>query len=118
MNSEKNDFREQAEARIVALLLGEASPFEEAAVQDLVKQDAGLAAFYEEMKKVLSLVQAASAKGGEAKEAVPRHSGSRMRGVSSSCGSSPNRYGLKRRSCGSRYGIGAGSYPSLWPPAW
>lgn len=70
MNAEApNDFREQAEARIVALLLGEASPFEEAAVQDLIKRDPGLSAYYEEMKKVLSLVQAASG-GGGAKDPV------------------------------------------------
>jgi len=73
MNTEApNDFREQAEARIVALLLGEASPFEEAAVQDLIKQDPGLSAYYEEMKKVLSLVQAASGKGGVTGPAGPQ----------------------------------------------
>lgn len=66
-----NDLREQAEARIVALLLGEASPFEEAAVQDLLKQDTGLAAFHEEMKQVLALVQAASVKTAENQSATP-----------------------------------------------
>ena len=62
MTTDPNDSREQTEARIVALLLGEASPFEQAALSDLLRQDATLAAFHDEMKHVLSLVQAASAK--------------------------------------------------------
>ena len=60
MNPERpTDPREQMEVRITALLLGEASAFEEAELLDAIKQDPQLAAYYEEMRRMVKQVEAA-----------------------------------------------------------
>ncbi len=58
MNSERpTDPREQMEVRITALLLGEASAFEEAELLDTIKNDPGLEAYYEEMRGMVSIIE-------------------------------------------------------------
>lgn len=52
-----NNPREQLEVRIVALLLGEASAFEAAELEAALAQDKELAAFHDEMKRTIGLVQ-------------------------------------------------------------
>lgn len=51
------DPRQELEARIVALLLGEASPFEEAQLLRLIEQDPRLAAFYRDMQITVGLLR-------------------------------------------------------------
>src|SRR5687767_15956145 len=57
---ENKQLREQLEVRIVALLLGEASDFERAELQELMAKDPELAAFHERMKGTIGLVHATS----------------------------------------------------------
>ena len=52
-----NNPREQMEVRIVAFLLGEASPFETAELEAALASDPQLAAFHDEMKRTIGLVQ-------------------------------------------------------------
>ena len=60
MNPERpNDPREQMEVRLTALLLGEASAFEEAELLEAIKHDPALAAYYEEMRVMVKQVEAA-----------------------------------------------------------
>jgi Mg-chelatase subunit ChlD len=51
------DPRTDLEARVVALLLGEASPFEEAQLLRIIEQDPELAAFYRDMQKTVGLLR-------------------------------------------------------------
>jgi Mg-chelatase subunit ChlD/anti-sigma factor RsiW len=58
MNDQRpTDPREQMEVRITALLLGEASPFEEAELLEAIKHDPALAAYYEEMRQMVKRVE-------------------------------------------------------------
>ena len=57
MNHSSPNPREQMEVRIVALLLGEASPFEAAEIQQAIAQDPALAAFHHQMKRTIGLVE-------------------------------------------------------------
>lgn len=58
MNSERpEDPREQMEVRITALLLGEASAFEEAELMEAIKNDPELEAFYQEMRGMIGIVE-------------------------------------------------------------
>ena len=43
------DFRDQVEARLVAMMLGEASAFDEEQIRELLKKDSELAKFHAEM---------------------------------------------------------------------
>ncbi|MCX8155316.1 MAG: von Willebrand factor type A domain-containing protein [Verrucomicrobiae bacterium] len=52
-----SDPRQDMEARIVALLLGEASPFEEAQLLQAIRRDPELAAFYRDMQKTVGLLR-------------------------------------------------------------
>ena len=52
--------REQLEARLVALILGEASPFEEAELLEILSRDPELATFYRKIMRTTGLVQKAS----------------------------------------------------------
>ena len=61
MNTDPNKKnREQMEIRIVALLLGESSPFETAEIQAAMQKDPQLAAFHDEMRRTIDLVGDAS----------------------------------------------------------
>ena len=51
--------REQLEARVVAMLLGEASPFEEEQLREQLKGDAALAKFCAEIGQTLPLLNEA-----------------------------------------------------------
>ena len=56
MNEEEmKQLREQMEVRIVALLLGEASAFETAEIEQAMQRDADLAAFHAEMRRTIDL---------------------------------------------------------------
>jgi Mg-chelatase subunit ChlD len=55
-----HETREQWEVRIVALLLGEASPFETAEVEQAMQDHPELAAFHDQMRRTVSLAQKAS----------------------------------------------------------
>lgn len=58
MNPERpTDPREQLEVRITALLLGEASAFEEAELLEAIQHDPALAAYYEEMRQMVKRVE-------------------------------------------------------------
>ncbi|MBI1178580.1 DUF3520 domain-containing protein [bacterium] len=58
MNPERpTDPREQMEVRITALLLGEASAFEEAELLEAIKADPELEAYYEDMRRMVKQVQ-------------------------------------------------------------
>lgn len=58
MNDQRpTDPREQLEVRITALLLGEASAFEEAELLDAIKHDPALAAYYEAMRQTVKRVE-------------------------------------------------------------
>lgn len=62
------DPREQMEVRIIALLLGEASAFEEAELLEAIKADPEIEAYYEEMRRTISAVEVATGStGGQAK---------------------------------------------------
>lgn len=73
MNPENSqNQREQMEVRLVALLLGEASPFEEAELVKAMLEDPSLAAYYKQMRATIGLVKEASKKSpGEAKPGAP-----------------------------------------------
>ncbi len=59
MNPERpTDPREQMEVRITALLLGEASAFEEAELLDAIKQNPQLASYYDEMRRMVNQIEA------------------------------------------------------------
>ena len=58
MSQENN--REQMEVRLVALLLGEASEFEQAQLRSAMEADPSLAAYFNELKNTTELVQSAS----------------------------------------------------------
>lgn len=74
-----NELREQLEVRIVALLMGEASAFEAAELERLMKDDPELAAFHTQMKRTLALVQDASKKPVPASVAPPKLSADRRK---------------------------------------
>ena len=60
MNPERpEDPREQMEVRITALLLGEASAFEEAELHEAIENDEELKAYYEAMRGTVNLVEEA-----------------------------------------------------------
>ena len=58
--NEEIDFRQQMEVRIIALLLGEASPFETAELEQAMQKDPELAAFHAEMRCTIELTREAS----------------------------------------------------------
>jgi len=61
MNEEEmKQLREQMEVRIVALLLGEASAFETAEIEQALQRDPELAAFHTEMRRTIELTREAS----------------------------------------------------------
>ena len=55
------DFRDQVEARLVAMMLGEASAFDEEQLRELLKKDSELAKFHAEMKQSIPLLKEALA---------------------------------------------------------
>lgn len=58
MNDQRpTDPREQMEVRLTALLLGEASAFEEAELLEAIKNDPALAAYYEAMRQTVKRVE-------------------------------------------------------------
>ncbi len=59
-SNREQELREQMEVRIVALLMGESSPFETAELQEAMKKDPALAAFHDEMRRTIGLVSEAS----------------------------------------------------------
>ena len=71
--------REQLEARVVAMLLGEASPFEEEQLREQLKTDADLAKFCAEIEQTLPLLNEALDVGQapKAKSPKPRLAGKR-----------------------------------------
>jgi len=71
--------REQLEARVVAMLLGEASPFEEEQLRKQLKTDTALARFCAEIEKTLPLLKEAFDVGraGKVKSPKPRLAGKR-----------------------------------------
>ena len=71
--------REQQEARVVAMLLGEASPFEEEQLREQLKTDAALAKFCAEIEQTLPLLNEALDVGQapKAKSPKPRLAGKR-----------------------------------------
>ena len=71
--------REQLEARVVAMLLGEASPFEEEQLREQLKGDAALAKFCAEIEQTLPLLNEALDVGQapKAKSPKPRLAGKR-----------------------------------------
>jgi len=72
------DPREQMEVRLTALLLGEASAFEEAELLEAIKNDPALAAYYEEMRRMVRQVEATlQTQPMEAATVTPRLSESR-----------------------------------------
>ena len=64
--------REQLEARVVAMLLGEASPFEEEQLREQLKGDAALAKFCAEIKQTLPLLNEALDVGQASKAKSPK----------------------------------------------
>src|ERR1043165_7371980 len=61
MNEEEmRQLREQMEVRIVALLLGEASAFETAEIEQAMQKDSELAAFHAQMRRTIDLTREAS----------------------------------------------------------
>ncbi|MDE2641534.1 MAG: von Willebrand factor type A domain-containing protein [Verrucomicrobiota bacterium] len=64
--------REQLEARVVALLLGEASPFEEEQLREQLKGDAALAKFCAEIEQTLPLLNEALDVGQAPKAKSPK----------------------------------------------
>ena len=61
MNPEQDKtFRKQFEVRIVALLLGEASAFETAELQEAMQKDPELATFHKQMQGTILLAREAS----------------------------------------------------------
>ena len=55
------DFRDQVEARLVAMMLGEASAFDEEQLRELLKKDSELTKFHAEMKQSIPLLKEALA---------------------------------------------------------
>ena len=64
--------REQQEARVVAMLLGEASPFEEEQLREQLKADAALAKFCAEIEQTLPLLNEALDVGQAPKANSPK----------------------------------------------
>ena len=64
--------REQLEARVVAMLLGEASPFEEEQLREHLKGDAVLAKFCDEIEQTLPLLNEALDVGQAPKAKSPK----------------------------------------------
>ena len=64
--------REQLEARVVAMLLGEASPFEEEQLREQLKTDVDLAKFCTEIEKTLPLLNEALDVGQAPKAKSPK----------------------------------------------
>ena len=56
----QNELRERMEIRVVALLLGEASAFETAEIEQALQSDAKLAAFHDQMRRTIGLTREAS----------------------------------------------------------
>ncbi len=56
---QQKELREQMEIRIVALLLGEASAFETAEIEQAIQKDAELAAFHDQMRRTIGLTREA-----------------------------------------------------------
>lgn len=77
MNEPNQELQEQLEVRIVAMLLGEASAFETAQLQEILAKYPELAAFHERMKGTIGLAQEVSRKttveigAGQAKAWTP-----------------------------------------------
>ncbi len=71
--------REQLEARVVAMLLGEASPFEEEQLRAQLKTDAALAKFCAGIEQTLPLLREALDVGQAAKAKSPKPRLSRKR---------------------------------------
>lgn len=72
MNPEHSkDPREQMEVRITALLLGEASAFEEAELLEAIKADPELESYYEEMRRTVKQVEESIQPGGRAASDEP-----------------------------------------------
>ncbi|MDP6794483.1 MAG: von Willebrand factor type A domain-containing protein [Verrucomicrobiota bacterium] len=65
-------FREQLEARVVAMLLGEASPFEEEQLREQLKTDAALTKFCAEIEQTLPLLNEALDVGQAPKAKSPK----------------------------------------------
>ena len=65
-DSPSADFRDQVEARLVAMMLGEASAFDEEQLRELLKKDSELAKFHAEMNQLIPLLK-------EALAAVEKH---------------------------------------------
>ena len=55
--------RDQIEARLVAMLLGEASAYDEEQLREQLKTDADLARFYSEIQRTMPLLREAIASG-------------------------------------------------------
>src|SRR5258708_37585436 len=61
MNEQEiRELRERMEVRIVAVLLGEASAFETAEIEQAMQRDPDLAAFHAEMRRTIELTREAS----------------------------------------------------------
>ena len=91
-----NPTRELVEVRLVAMLLGEASPFEEEQLREQLKQDAALARFCAEIEKTLPLLNEALDVGQapKAKSSKPRLARKRRKTVKQLFRSDP---GLAKR---------------------
>jgi len=91
-----NPTRELAEVRLVAMLLGEASPFEEEQLREQLKQDVDLAKFCAEIEKTLPVLKEAFDVGqaGKAKSSKPRLARKRRKTVKQLFRSDP---GLAKR---------------------
>ena len=82
MNPESPTPREQLEARLTALLLGELSPDESAALQEIISKDAQLAALHARLKQTIELVRETAADPAwKSAPSRPRHAAPR-RGTS------------------------------------
>ena len=72
MNPSPSNPREPMEVRIVAFLLGEASPFEAAEIQAAMAGDPQLAAFHDQMKRTIGLVEETTTRFKPAAQPPPK----------------------------------------------
>ena len=81
MNPESPTPREQLEARLTALLLGELPPDEAAALREIISKDAQLAALHDRLKRTIELVRETAADPAEltAEPPAPRRLGEERR---------------------------------------
>jgi Mg-chelatase subunit ChlD/anti-sigma factor RsiW len=81
LNPESPTPREQLEARLTALLLGELSPDEAAALREIISNDAQLAALHDRLKRTIELVRETAADPAElsAEPPAPRRLGEERR---------------------------------------